>query len=221
MRDKCLNQVRHEMTKKITTNLKARTWGGRRSRSGRKRIHSKGVAHRTRETVNIRRPVHVNFRYKINIRNKELLKILKRALFNSRRMGLRILHYSVQRNHMHFILEADDNRILESGMRSLTITLAKGINQGSIQIKRYHLHVLKTVRVARNAIRYVLFNEQKHTGKKVVGLSPYSSLHALDAKAIVKKAKMTFIVSSDVVKFFRKDVEKRFLAKKAFLELIC
>jgi hypothetical protein len=62
---------------------------------------------------------------------------------------------------MHFIIEADNNRILEAGMRSLTVTLAKGIKKGKVQLERYHLHVLKTIRETKNAIHYVLFNEQR------------------------------------------------------------
>jgi hypothetical protein len=175
------------MSKQMSLNLHRGTWGGRRPNSGKKRIHSKGVAHRTRESVNQRQPLHVNFKYRVSIRNKEVLKILKRALLNSRTKGLRILHYSVQSNHMHFIIEADNNRILEAGMRSLTVTLAKGIKKGKVQLGRYHLHVLKTIRETKNAIHYVLFNEQKHSGKKSVVLDGYSSLHALDARALARK----------------------------------
>lgn len=209
------------MGQQLSLNLNKGSWGGRRSKSGRKRIHSKGVQHRKREAVDSKKPLHVNFKYKLGIRNKEFLKILKRALFNSRAKGLRILHYSVQSNHVHFIIEADTNGILESGMRSLTVTLAKGINKGKVQLERYHLHVLKTMREAKNAIHYVLFNEQKHTGKKVVSMTAYSSLHALDAKRIVRNLKMTLIMNREQIHFFIKDQEKSFLAQTAFKQLLC
>ena len=127
---------------------------------------------------------------------------------------------SVQSNHVHFILEADSNGILESGMRSLTVTLAKGINKGKVQLGRYHLHVLKTLRETKNNINYVLFNEQKHTGKKVVTMDAYSSLHALDAKRIVRKLKMTLLMSREQIQFFIKDQEKSFIARKAYDQLI-
>lgn len=63
---------------------------------------------------------------------------------------------------------------MESGMRSLTVSIVRGINKGRVQLQRYHLHVLKALRETRNAIRYVCFNEQKHTGWR--NLDSYSSL---------------------------------------------
>lgn len=77
-------------------------------------------------------------------------------------------------------------------MRSLTITLAKVLNNGRIQLERYHLHVLKTKSQAKNAIHYVLNNEKKHTGK--LTLDSYSSLGLLgSAKEIAKLFNVTVI----------------------------
>lgn len=59
-------------------------------------------------------------------------------------------------------------------MRSLTVTLVRGIDKGKIQIERYHLHVLKTKAEVKNAVKYVCFNEEKHTGKR--NIDPYSSV---------------------------------------------
>jgi REP element-mobilizing transposase RayT len=209
------------MTKQMSLNLNRGTWGGRRTKCGRKRIHSRGVSHRTRESVNPKRPLHVNFKYRVSIRNKEVLKILKRALINSGAKGLRILHYSVQSNHMHFILEADNNKILETGMRSLTVTIAKGINKGKVQLERYHLHVLKTIRETKNAISYVLFNEQKHSGKKCIELDGYSSLHSLDARALARKAKLTLVISKTKADIINITEGRSFLANTALDQLIC
>lgn len=124
--------------------------------------------------------MHVNFRYKAVIRNKTSLKLMKRAIVNARRFGLRIIHYSMQSNHIHLIIEADNNEILTKGMRSLTITFAKGLKQGRIQVQRYHLHVLKSVRETRNAVHYVLFNEQKHDKGTCSTVDEYSSLLCLN-----------------------------------------
>lgn len=154
--------------------LKTSRWGGRRKDAGRKRLHSKGVAHRKREKVTRHIPTHVNMKYKTFIRNKAFLRILKTAILNSRRKGLRILHYSVQSNHVHFIVCADNKSQMESGMRSLTVTLVRGIDRGKVQIQRYHQHVLRSFRERRNAIRYVCFNNEKHTGKRVI--DSYSSV---------------------------------------------
>ncbi len=151
-------------------------WGGLRVKAGRKRIRSRGVAHSSREKVTGRTPIHVNFKYKIPVRNKETLKLLRKSIQNARRHGLRILQYSFQHNHVHLILEAENNAILTKGMRSLTITFAKGLNKGRVQIDRYHLHVLKTVRETKHALHYVLFNQQKHESGIYSEINEYSSV---------------------------------------------
>lgn len=162
-------------------------WGGRRPGSGRKRKHSRGVAHRLREEVGRRTPLHVNFRFRTTIRNKTALKILKRAIVNGRSFGLRVIQFSMQRNHIHLIVEADSNAVLTRGMRSLTITFARGLRQGRIQLERYHLHVLRSIRETRNAVRYVLFNEQKHDKGTCTTFDCYSSLLNLrNAREIIR-----------------------------------
>jgi REP element-mobilizing transposase RayT len=140
--------------------------------------------------------MHINFRYKTQIRNKESLKILKRALLNASRKGLRIHHFSMQSNHVHLIVEAKDNGVLSRGMRSLTVTFAKGLKKGRIQLGRYHLHVLRAVSEARNAVRYVLLNEQKHTRSRTLRVDGYSSLGSLGHEFIrrfIRKEKLSLI----------------------------
>lgn len=162
----------------IKMKLNGGNWGGLRNKAGRKRIHSAGVAHQKRQKVSERTPLHVNFKYSIHLRNKQTLKLLKRAIQNARSHGLKVLHYSFQSNHIHLIIEAIDNKILTKGMRSLTITFAKGIKKGSIQIQRYHLHVLKTVKEVKHALYYVLFNQQRHESGTchISEVNEYSSL---------------------------------------------
>lgn len=183
------------MSKQIKFNLFKGKHGGRRPGAGRKRIHSKGVAHRTREKVSHQRALHINFKLKTFIRNKSCLKLLKRAILNARKHGLLIQHFSLQSNHVHLIVEAKSNQILSRGMRSLTITFAKGLKHGRVQVERYHLHVLKSLRETKNAVFYVLFNEQKHRGLKKAYVDNYSSLGWVkDLKKLAKAARMTIIL---------------------------
>lgn len=180
--------------KQQTLNLFKGKWGGRRPGSGRKRIHSKGVAHRRREKVILDHPLHINFKVQVSIRNKACLRILKRAVFNARGKGLSIRHFSLQSNHVHLIVEAKNNSILESGMRSLTVTFAKGLQKGKVQKERYHLHVLKTLREVQNAVRYVWFNEEKHRNLKKAYITIFSSLQFVeDLKSLAKEMRMTIV----------------------------
>ena len=181
--------------KQLTLNIYKGKHGGRRPNSGRKRIHSKGVSHEKREKVRFYTPLHINFKYKLTVKNKEGLKALHRAIRNARTHGLRIIHFSLQHNHVHLIVAATNNTTLTKGMRSLTITMAKTIDKGKIQIQRYHLHVLKTRREAKNAIHYVLFNERKHTGKMTI--DSYSTAGLLgSAKEIAKTFNISVIVKT-------------------------
>jgi REP element-mobilizing transposase RayT len=164
------------MTKQTQLNLYKGTRGGRRPGSGRKRIHSRGVSHRTREVVTKRTPQHINFKFNCRIKNKECLKLLKRSIQNAKKTGLKIIHFSLQSNHVHLITEAEDNKTLTQGMRALTITFAKGLKKGKIQIERYHLHVLKSIKEAKFAIQYVLFNQQKHAKTQFTSINGYSSV---------------------------------------------
>lgn len=169
-------------------NLNRGTWGGRRPGSGRKRFHSSGVAHRTRERVTRRTPLHINFKYQTQIRNKLCLRLLKRAIMNSRAQGLRVIHFSLQSNHIHLIVECDNNAILTKGMRSLTVTFAKGLKVGRVQVDRYHLHVLKTLKETKHAVWYVLFNKQKHEKGRYSVIDEYSSVFSLkNGLALIRK----------------------------------
>lgn len=163
-------------SKQLSLNLYKGKRGGRRPGSGRKRIHSKGVAHRNREKVHRRTSLHISFKFKAFIKNKYCLALLKRAILNGRKQGLRVLHFSLQHNHVHLIVEADSNDLLTKGMRSLTVTFAKGLKKGRVQVERYHLHVLKSVQETRNAIHYVGFNKQKHEKGTYSTIDEYTSL---------------------------------------------
>lgn len=181
--------------RQLSLNVYKGKHGGRRPNCGRKRLHSPGVAHRTREKVSQRHALHVNFKVRSSIRNKTCLKILKRAIFNSRRRGLRVLHYALESNHVHLILEAQSNQTLTRGMRSLTITFAKGIKRGRIQLERYHLHVLRSLRETKNAIHYVLFNHQKHRKLKRAEVNEYTSLGPVhNLRQLAQEAKFTIVL---------------------------
>ncbi len=149
--------------------------GGPRPGAGRPRKHSKGVSHSQREKITSRTPLHINFKYNAYVRTPKMMDIISRAIHNCAKHDFNVTHFSLQSNHIHLIAETKNNSTLTTGMRSLTVTLVRGLNKGSIQLERYHLHVLKTPREVRNALDYVLHNDIKHTGKmdkkytKVVG----------------------------------------------------
>lgn len=209
-------------SKQLKLDLYKGRWGGRRPGSGRKRIHSKGVAHRVREIVSARTPLHINFKYRTQIKNKFCLKLLKKAIMNARSKGLRIVHFSLQSNHIHLIIEAENNEILTKGMRSLTITFAKGLKAGKVQLERYHLHVLRTIREAKNATLYVLFNQQKHEKGKYSKIDEFSSLLLIDKsleiiRNFVRKNRITLTIKR--IDPWKLDHERSYLLKEGLRQI--
>lgn len=86
------------------------------------------------------------------------------------RPGFRLVHYSLQSNHAHLVVEAVDAAALGRGMMALTSRLARAVNRvarrvGPVLVDRYHARTLRTARECRNAIRYVLLNDRRHAAK--------------------------------------------------------
>jgi len=93
------------------------------------------------------------------------------------REDFRLVHYSLQKDHIHLVVEASDVRSLGRGVRGLLIRVARAANaiwqrRGSVIDDRYHSRLLSTPREVRNAIRYVLHNARKHLGERIGGSQP-------------------------------------------------
>jgi len=109
------------------------------------------------------------------------------AIGASSRSTFRVLHFSVQADHLHLIVEADRPLALASGIRGLAIRCARAINRaastsGPVWRHRYHSHVLSTPSEVRRAIAYVLLNFRKHL-RASPGIDPRSSGSAFDGWA--------------------------------------
>ncbi len=99
------------------------------------------------------------------------MRELERSLRAARqRNRFRVVHYSLQPDHAHLIVEAGSKEDLASGMKSLGSRFARAVNRvfrrrGRVLADRYHLHVLRTPREVRHAIAYVLLNARRHLAK--------------------------------------------------------
>jgi REP element-mobilizing transposase RayT len=151
------------------------TWGGRRDGSGRKRLAPRAlVPHRSRESVERLLPVHVTLRMAntvYNLRSERSFNALKRALRGAAdRFGTRIIHFSVQGNHIHLIVETPDRESLYRAMKGLSVRIARRMNRmmnrkGQVIGSRYHTNVLRSHRATWNVLHYVRENHRKHFGK--------------------------------------------------------
>jgi REP element-mobilizing transposase RayT len=117
-----------------------------------------------------------------SFRADRLHRLVREAIRATKREGFRIVHYSVQADHVHLLVEADDPVALTNGMRSFSVRVAMRVNRrilrrtrGHVWADRHHRRELTTPSEVRNVLVYVLNNHLKH-GEVDVGLiDPCSS----------------------------------------------
>ena len=167
--------------------------GGKRKGAGRKPKGERPmVAHKERAEKKRAEPLLVTVRLREglpSLRSSSAMKIVRIAFAAARdRHGMRIIHYSVQSNHLHLIVEGEDRDAIARGMNGLLVRLARGLNKlwqrkGRVFPDRYHDEVISTPLQARNALRYVLQNGKKHGCTSPGLIDPCSSGHAFDGWA--------------------------------------
>jgi len=146
-----------KMAHELQLALPARpTWGGRRAGAGRKRAPGRrpSVPHHARPPHAAAHPAHVTLRTGVAVRclrSARAFPAVARALSASSTGEFRILHYSAQDDHLHLIVEAADARTLSSGVRGLTIRVARAVNRalgrrGPVWSGRHHARPLTTPR---------------------------------------------------------------------------
>ena len=141
-------------------------------------------------------PVHVTLSCR-----RELGRLRRRAAFRAVRDALavtvrrverfRVVHVSIQHNHLHLLVEASDRAELSRGMQGFSISCARRLNRhlgrsGRVFAERYHAQPISSPRHARNEICYVLNNWRHHGSAGSAGsaaLDPFSSALAFDGWA--------------------------------------
>lgn len=159
-------------------------WGGSRRNAGRKHGPRPRVPHRSRSKHHAWQPVHITLRARLaSLRSQFLFPTIRLAIVRATRRDperFRVVHFSVQRDHVHLVVEAVDQRALSSGVSGLMIRVARYVNEvlsrrGSLWADRFHGRALKTPREVRSVIVYVLANARKHARVSLPsGIDPYS-----------------------------------------------
>ena len=155
---------------------------GRPKKPGAKQRHAKRVA------FGKPRALHITLRIERTIGS-----LRKRACYTAvRRAAItllpheecRIVHLSIQRTHLHLLVESDTSAALSSGMQAFQISAAKHLNsavsragswwerrrmasppqrrKGRVFADRYHARMITSPAQARREIAYVLNNWRKH-----------------------------------------------------------
>ena len=147
-----------------------RTWGGARKGAGRKPRGRPSMPHVTRPKIDPRYPVQVTIRATPglpSLRSPRLFSALRWAITRASVDRFRVIHFSIQQDHGHFIVEGDEPRRTRGGMHGLAIRLALAVNRllgrrGKVVGDRYHARPLTTPRQTRTSMVYVLLNFRKH-----------------------------------------------------------
>ena len=149
------------------------TWGGQRKRKRRRKEQRRlgKVPHRKRPALWSRHPVHATWRvlpHVWNLRSRRCFSRIAQSFSLGRdRFGFRLVHFSVQGNHLHLVVEAEDERALARGMQGLGVRIAKALNRlmhrkGSVFADHYHARILRSPTQVANALAYVLMNFLHH-----------------------------------------------------------
>ena len=156
----------------------------RRKKPGRKRTKNSPEPHRSREVFTRRRVLHVRLLMKDDVpnlrRKRSLWRVLSRAFsLGCSKPGFRICQFSIQTNHIHMVVEADNHVALSKGMQGFSIRLAKTLNtalnrKGQVLRERYRVTHMATPTQVRHTLAYVLNNARRH-GADIEGADPLSS----------------------------------------------
>ena len=165
--------------------------GGWRPRAGRKPTGTRVCPrHRARPAHTRSHPVHVVLRTVAavgRLRRPGPYHAIREALdLILDREDFRVVEISIQHNHIHLIVEADDRSALSRGMQGLAVSIARRINralgrEGTVFAHRYHATPITTPKQMRAVLAYVLGNWRRHhedernlaAGRAAV--DPYSS----------------------------------------------
>jgi REP-associated tyrosine transposase len=148
--------------------------GGPRAGAGRPAGARPWVPRVPRPSASRHAPLHVTLRARPSVdlrRFPEHAAIRESMQLGRDRFGFHLVHYSIQKDHLHLIAEVADRRALSRGMQGLAIRLAKAVNRvngerGRVFADRYHARALRTPREVRNALAYVLNNRRRHLAKE-------------------------------------------------------
>ena len=102
-----------------------------------------------------------------SLRSARVFSGLRGALAAASHSGFRVVHFSVQIDHVHLVVEADVPVRLSRGVQGLAIRCARAVNRcvgrrGAVWSDRFHARALATPREVRHGMVYVLLNYRKH-----------------------------------------------------------
>src|ERR1041384_4081876 len=152
--------------------------GGKRKGAGRKPKGPRaGAPHQMRPQIRPNMALHIVLRVVSavgSLRRREMYKAIREATMTAAmRERIRIVQISLQRTHVHMMVEAKSKGALARGLQGFQISAARNINtvlgdgkcrrrRGQVFADRYHLEVITSPTRARHALSYIVNNWRKH-----------------------------------------------------------
>ena len=179
-------------------------WGGKRRGAGRKpKGRRAGVPHDKRPKLAARNPVLVTQKVRLDVpslRHPEAHAVVAEALAAGTKEDFRVVEYSVQFDHLHLIVEAEDEKALSRWLKGLFVRIARGLNKlwkraGNVFPDRFHSRILATPRAVRIALVYVLGNARKHGAWGGADPDVYSSGPSFDGWRSASTSPMSAVSS--------------------------
>jgi putative transposase len=145
-------------------------------RPKRKKVDA--ITHAARPALGASSALHLTLKLRSgmpNLRHGKAFAAVRKALVkwgNVPGAGFRLIHFSVQSNHLHLVAEADSKDALSKGMQRLAHSISRRINAlsprwlGRVFKERFHAHVLKSPTEMAHALRYVKENHEHHTSDR-------------------------------------------------------
>jgi REP element-mobilizing transposase RayT len=102
----------------------------------------------------------------VSLRRPTLFAALQDALALAQRRWFHIVHFSVQRDHLHLVVETSNKGALSRGVKGVSVRIARAYNRGqkrrgAVIRDRYHARDLANPRQVRTVLVYVLQNWRK------------------------------------------------------------
>jgi REP element-mobilizing transposase RayT len=173
--------ARHPGAEDRQLGLTFRSWGGQRPGAGRPRKPDRGASHQRRPKLASRHPLHVSLSVQKelpSLRSPKRYRLVEACLAaGQERFGFRLVHFTVQKHHLHLIVEAKDAAALARGLKGLCVRIARRLNaalsrKGRVFADRYFARALRTPREVWAAVRYVLLNSRRHGAQRHQGWEP-------------------------------------------------
>jgi len=119
-----------------------------------------------------------------NLRAERCFRPLRRAFRALCQRGFRVVHYSIQGNHVHLVVEVEGHRAFTTGLRALAAHVTHALHRvmgrgGRVLASRTHARALRTPSEVRTVLRYVLRNRTHHIPAEVA-LDPFSTAPFFD-----------------------------------------